>query len=98
MGRKEGVRIVFPLWGAPQYPAYQDRLAPRCIPQTGLRLALHVPRLAALPMRNGPFRPWGLWISESLLWRGPTRSLYAWSSILSLLACGCRMPPLGIHA
>ena len=97
MGRKKGLRIVFALRVAHQHPAHQDRVEPGFIPHTGLRIDLHFPRLAAIPMRDCDCRPRRVGILKPLLRRGTARPFHARSSILSGLAFWSRIPQLGIQ-
>src|SRR5262250_3275965 len=97
MRRKKGLRIVFALRVAHQYPAQQDRVEPRFVPHTGLRVELNFPRLATIPMRDGHLRPRCVGIIQTLLRRGTARPFHTRSSILSGLSCWSRIPQLGIH-
>jgi hypothetical protein len=97
MRRKQGVRCVVPLPVAHQEPAHQDWVASGCIPHTGLRVALHGPRLAALPRGACDCRPRCLWLMKTVWRRGAARSLHARSSIVPWLALRGRMPPCGLH-
>lgn len=97
MRRKQGVRCVCPLPVAHQEPAHQDWVASGCIPHTGLRVALHGPRLAALPRGACDCRPRCLWLMKTVWRRGAARSLHARSSIVPWLALRGRMPPCGLH-
>jgi site-specific DNA recombinase len=98
IGTDKGLRFIFTLWITHQYPANQDWIVSRFIPNAGLSVDLHLSLAAAVPMLDLKSFPPHLRLIQTLLRRGTARPLHPWSPILSRLPFRGRVPQLGIQA
>ena len=98
IGTDKGLRIKLTLGGACQYPANQDRLVARFVPNAGLSVDLKLSFANSVPMLDLQFCPLRLWIIQTLLRRRAARPFHSWSPILSGFPFRSWIPQLGVYS